>query len=129
MPNVVASPMTPWMDNELSIPESPQKRIHELIISSQRSPAPSPRFSQELRKLTKVYLSEKQSGKLQELGMDLPCAPPATPAPEMYEKYEYVPSMADIRVSTFVIEGPEDLTSKQYIAKKLLLFKTDRTNQ
>ena len=97
-----SSPMTPWVGNELSSPDSPQKHIQELTLSTQRSLAPTPRVSQEFRRLTKVYLSEKQSGKMQELGLDLPCAPPATPTPEMYEKYEYIPSMADIRVSTSV---------------------------
>ncbi len=47
-----------------------------------------------------VYQSERQSGTLQQSGLTVPCAPPATPAPEMYEQYEYIPSMGDIRVSS-----------------------------
>ena len=37
-----------------------------------------------VHKLIKVFLSEKQSGILKELGMEFPCAPPATPTPGMY---------------------------------------------
>lgn len=32
-------------------------------------------------KLTKVYLSDRQSGILKEMGFEFPCAPPATPTP------------------------------------------------
>ena len=123
MPPAVAAPaLTPWVSGDVpTAEESPRKPVREQTLgippvktaSQSLRFSHSPRFSQaprasqlpcrvsqELRKLTKVYLSEKQSGKLQELGMDIPCAPPAIPAPEMYEKYEYVPSMGDIRVST-----------------------------
>ncbi|XP_077998383.1 uncharacterized protein LOC144451424 [Glandiceps talaboti] len=47
--------------------------------------------------LTRVYLSEKQSGVMRECGGHYPCAPPATPTIELYDKYEYVPCMSDIR--------------------------------
>lgn len=38
-------------------------------------------LSEDTVKITKVFLSEKQSGVVNELGIDLPCAPPVTPMP------------------------------------------------
>lgn len=35
----------------------------------------------DISKITKIYLSEKQSGVVRDCGMDVPCAPPATPLP------------------------------------------------
>jgi hypothetical protein len=36
---------------------------------------------EELKKMKKIFLSEKQSGTIREGGMEFPCAPPATPTP------------------------------------------------
>lgn len=35
----------------------------------------------DIARITKIYLSEKQSGVVRDCGMDVPCAPPATPLP------------------------------------------------
>ncbi|KAH3790140.1 uncharacterized protein LOC127841824 isoform X1 [Dreissena polymorpha] len=51
----------------------------------------------ELKKVKKIYLSEKQSGVIKDKGMEYPCAPPTTPAPDVLRRHEYVPSMSDIR--------------------------------
>ncbi|XP_045162772.2 uncharacterized protein LOC123527412 isoform X2 [Mercenaria mercenaria] len=53
--------------------------------------------AEELKKVKKIFLSEKQSGTIRESGMEFPCAPPATPTPDLLRKHEYVPSMSDIR--------------------------------
>lgn len=37
--------------------------------------------AEEMKKVKKIYLSDKQSGTLRENGMEFPCAPPATPTP------------------------------------------------
>lgn len=36
---------------------------------------------EQLKKVKKIFLSEKQSGTIKENGMEFPCAPPATPTP------------------------------------------------
>ncbi|KAL5013382.1 hypothetical protein ScPMuIL_007652 [Solemya velum] len=56
----------------------------------------------EVARVIKIYLSEKQSGVIRDCGMEVPCAPPATPTPEQMEKYEYVPSMNDIKAQRAV---------------------------
>lgn len=56
----------------------------------------------EVAKVTKVYLSEKHSGTMKDLGMEYPCAPPATPTPDQLKKVEYVHSMNDIRAQRAV---------------------------
>lgn len=51
----------------------------------------------DIARITKIYLSEKQSGVVRDCGMDVPCAPPATPLPDPSKKVEYIPCMNDIR--------------------------------
>ncbi|KAL4221412.1 hypothetical protein ACF0H5_019670 [Mactra antiquata] len=53
--------------------------------------------AEELKKVKKVFLSDKQSGTIRENGMEFPCAPPATPTPDVMRRHEYIPSMSDIR--------------------------------
>lgn len=40
--------------------------------------------AESLKKVKKIYLSDKQSGTIKENGMEFPCAPPATPTPGIY---------------------------------------------
>ncbi len=49
-------------------------------------------------RMIKVFLSERQSNSMMEMGVEMPCAPPTTPMPDVLRKYEYIPSMGDIRV-------------------------------
>ncbi|XP_061197398.1 uncharacterized protein LOC133205574 isoform X2 [Saccostrea echinata] len=56
----------------------------------------------EIARITKIYLSEKQSGVVRDCGMEVPCAPPATPLPDPSKKVEYIPSMNDIRAQRAV---------------------------
>lgn len=37
--------------------------------------------AEELKKMKKIFLSDRQSGTIRESGMEFPCAPPATPTP------------------------------------------------
>ncbi|KAK3106668.1 hypothetical protein FSP39_024853 [Pinctada imbricata] len=53
--------------------------------------------SEEITRITKIFLSDKHSGMVKDCGMEIPMAPPATPTPEQLRKVEYVPSMNDIR--------------------------------
>lgn len=48
-------------------------------------------------KVTKIFLSDKHSGTVKDCGIEIPCAPPATPTPEQLRKVEYIPSLNDIR--------------------------------
>ncbi|GFR65741.1 hypothetical protein ElyMa_003666700 [Elysia marginata] len=48
-------------------------------------------------KTVKVFQSDQQSGVISDLGLAIPCAPPATPTAEQLRKYEYVPSLQDVR--------------------------------
>ncbi|XP_048759795.2 uncharacterized protein LOC125669368 isoform X2 [Ostrea edulis] len=64
---------------------------------------PSSRINHaEIARITKIYLSEKQSGIVKDCGMEVPCAPPATPLPDPSKKVEYIPSMNDIRAQRAV---------------------------
>ncbi|XP_002731167.1 uncharacterized protein LOC100372709 [Saccoglossus kowalevskii] len=65
--------------------------------------------------VTRVYLSQKQSGVIKECGNVYPCAPPATPTVEQQQKYEYVPCMSDIRSQRAV---KSRLTDMQMVEKK-----------
>ncbi|XP_071840436.1 uncharacterized protein [Apostichopus japonicus] len=57
-------------------------------------------------KLRKIFQSEKQSGYITQCGRMLPCAPPTSPTPLVLDRYEIVPSLAD-------------LTSQQSIKQRL----------
>ncbi|GFO42473.1 small vasohibin-binding protein [Plakobranchus ocellatus] len=48
-------------------------------------------------KTIKVFQSDQQSGMINDLGMAVPCAPPATPTAEQLRRFEYVPSLQDVR--------------------------------
>ncbi|XP_052083009.1 uncharacterized protein LOC127720464 [Mytilus californianus] len=53
--------------------------------------------SDSANKVTKIYLSDKHSGTVKDCGIEIPCAPPATPTAEQLRKVEYIPSLTDIR--------------------------------
>ena len=53
---------------------SPYGILHQRPERPQREP-------EVIKRFTKVYLSDKQSKNLKELGMEFPMAPPATPLP------------------------------------------------
>lgn len=54
----------------------------ETLQTSRSFVCPPGRINQvEISRITKIYLSEKQSGVVRDCGMDIPCAPPATPLP------------------------------------------------
>ena len=59
---------------------------------------------EEPPRLTKVYLSERQSGMLTELGIDLPCAPPATPMPGQYIKFTYYLAIFKPRILSWALK-------------------------
>ncbi|ELT94353.1 hypothetical protein CAPTEDRAFT_221287 [Capitella teleta] len=71
----------------------------------------------EVIRLTKVFLSDKQSGMLKELGLEVPCAPPATPMPVLQEQYEYIASLNDIR-SQRALKTQLDLMEKEVKQKE-----------
>ena len=45
---------------------------------------------EELKKVKKIFLSDRQSGNIKESGMEYPCAPPATPNPGICTVSHYV---------------------------------------
>ncbi|KAK7093399.1 uncharacterized protein [Littorina saxatilis] len=57
----------------------------------------SPLVNSMERRVTKVYLSQKQSAPVKDCGVLVPGAPPATPTPDHLKQYEYVPSLTDIK--------------------------------
>ncbi|XP_022100000.1 uncharacterized protein LOC110984285 [Acanthaster planci] len=97
---------------------------HPIIYASRVSPRiPGPgglgngsREQDNLSRVTRVYLSDKQSGNLRECGSILPCAPPCTPTPQMMQKYQYIPSMMDLRSQRAVrdrLSGMEQKAKKK----------------
>ena len=60
-------------------------------------------------KVTKIFLSEKQSSSIKDCGKMIPCAPPVTPMPEMLNNVEFVPSLSDLRVSANQSNPPSDV--------------------
>lgn len=64
----------------------------------------------------KIYLSEKQSGVISDAGTMYPCAPPATPTAEQARKYNYVPSLHDIRAQRSFRQRLQFIESK--VSKK-----------
>lgn len=49
-------------------------------------------------RITRIFLSEKQSSSMRDNGGKLfPCPPPCSPTPEMLKNVEYVPSLSDLR--------------------------------
>nr|XP_054769038.1 uncharacterized protein LOC129276671 [Lytechinus pictus] len=55
------------------------------------------RSSESEHSMKKVFLSEKQSSMLKDGGKCVPCAPPTSPTPHQLEKFEYIPSLTDLR--------------------------------
>ncbi|XP_050413241.1 uncharacterized protein LOC126827762 [Patella vulgata] len=49
-----------------------------------------------IKRITKIYQSQSQSGTVEVCGVDLPCAPPATPTPEQLKYHQYIPSLNDV---------------------------------
>ncbi|XP_078616106.1 uncharacterized protein LOC144884576 [Branchiostoma floridae x Branchiostoma japonicum] len=90
---------------------------------------PSPRRPStngaEGEKMTRIFLSEKQSGMMKDCGVFLPCAPPATPSKEQMERYEFVPSMTDVRAKREVQARLQlmDKAAKQKKAKQMEIAK------
>ncbi|XP_033641866.1 uncharacterized protein LOC117302165 [Asterias rubens] len=86
----------------------------------------------DVSKVTKVFLSEKQSGNLRELGCILPCAPPGTPTPQMLQNYQYIPSMTDLRSQRTVRErlsGMEEKVKKKVQQQRDEARKTEQQLQ
>jgi hypothetical protein len=74
----------PQMTNNFMVKtDSSVKTSHSENIQSAKSFVyPSSRVNHaEIARITKIYLSEKQSGVVKDCGMEVPCAPPATPLP------------------------------------------------
>ncbi|XP_066296247.1 uncharacterized protein [Branchiostoma lanceolatum] len=90
---------------------------------------PSPRRPStngaEGEKPVRIFLSEKQSGMMKDCGVFLPCAPPATPSKEQMERYEFVPSMTDVRAKREVQARLQlmDKAAKQKKAKQMEIAK------
>ncbi|XP_005094013.1 uncharacterized protein LOC101856722 [Aplysia californica] len=109
--NVKKSQDKSKLHNTLSSHQKPSfasKSLNAAIVEYSRKNASYPEVTLHKKKtsnsidedsvrLTKVYLSEKQSGHISDSGTTYPCAPPATPTAEQMKKYEYVPSLHDIR--------------------------------
>ncbi|XP_046559249.1 uncharacterized protein LOC124268255 [Haliotis rubra] len=67
-----------------------------------------------LQRVTKVYLSEKHSGVIKDEGLEMPCAPPATPTAEQLRRYEYVPSLTDVRSQRAVRQKLQVMERKEH---------------
>ncbi|XP_078697218.1 uncharacterized protein LOC144925169 [Branchiostoma floridae x Branchiostoma belcheri] len=126
-----------------SAQEKPDKRYAGMaggFLSARRAEAPmfSPRRADLLpsprrpstngaegEKPTRIFLSEKQSGMMKDCGVFLPCAPPATPSKEQMERYEFVPSMTDVRAKREVQARLQlmDKAAKQRKAKQMEIAK------
>ena len=87
---------------KVSDASSSLKSSVESVTHTPRTSFKAPEISEDFGRVTKVYLSERQSDFVKINGVDVPCAPPATPTPEQLRRYEYVPSMFDIRVSRWL---------------------------
>ncbi|KAL3861928.1 hypothetical protein ACJMK2_007939 [Sinanodonta woodiana] len=86
----------------------------------------------EASRIRKVFLSEKQSGSIKESGLEIPCAPPVTPMPDMLKKYEYIPSMNDIRAQRAVklkLQTMENHTRQRSEKKKEEYAKVEKQQQ
>ncbi|XP_013399190.2 uncharacterized protein LOC106165526 [Lingula anatina] len=90
-------------------------------MQSGNTPAGSPRRSvneNQLNKVVKIYLSEKQSENIVEAGGVVPCAPPASPTPEHLLSHKYVPSMSD-NVAQRAMKGRLEVLEKKQKKKEL----------
>ncbi|XP_074646184.1 uncharacterized protein LOC141902382 [Tubulanus polymorphus] len=78
----------------------------------------------------KVYMSDKQSGVINVCGMDHPCAPPSTPTPFISKKYEYIPSMTDVKAQRSLkakLENIEKQEKKKFHKQKEEKLKLEST--
>ncbi|XP_019922882.2 axoneme-associated protein mst101(2) isoform X1 [Magallana gigas] len=90
----------PQMTNNFMVKSDVKERTsgQDSLQSSKSFVYPPSRVNHtDISRITKIYLSEKQSGVVRDCGMDVPCAPPATPLPDPSKKVEYIPCMNDIR--------------------------------
>ena len=103
--HVGSTPRTRENKSETGMP-TPRMVLEQAVTVYGNGPQLSVRLSRpkgtESEHLTKkVFLSEKQSNALKDCGKLMPCAPPTSPTPEQMQKFEYVPSLGDLRVSEF----------------------------
>lgn len=63
-------------------------------------------------KTVKVFQSDQQSGVISDLGLTIPCAPPATPTAEQLRRFEYVPSLQDVRAQRAFRQRLQAMESK-----------------
>lgn len=74
----------PQMTNNFMVKSDVKERTsgQDSLQSSKSFVYPPSRVNHtDISRITKIYLSEKQSGVVRDCGMDVPCAPPATPLP------------------------------------------------
>ncbi|PVD36668.1 hypothetical protein C0Q70_03654 [Pomacea canaliculata] len=66
-----------------------------------------------LKKVTTVFLSEKQSQYMKDGGILMPSAPPATPTPEHLQQFHYVPSLTDIKAQRIMRQRLDEVKKKE----------------
>ncbi|XP_038061613.1 uncharacterized protein LOC119732246 [Patiria miniata] len=129
------SPQGALLMSKVSL-EGPDPVIYASRVSP-RIPGPSgpgggSRDQGNMSRVTRVYLSEKQSGNLRECGLILPCAPPGTPTPQMLQRYQYIPSMMDLRSQRAVrdrLSGMEQKAKKKQQQQREEARKTEQQLQ
>ncbi|KAK7486048.1 hypothetical protein BaRGS_00022657 [Batillaria attramentaria] len=100
----------------------------KLVRSSDLSSSKTTSSIEGNSKITKVFLSEKQSKSLRECGVLVPGAPPATPTPEYRQKFDIIPSLAQ-RHMRQRLEGisKSDQTLKKLEKKREEQMKLEKT--
>ncbi|ESO88836.1 hypothetical protein LOTGIDRAFT_234412 [Lottia gigantea] len=109
-------------DNNLRTSSAP--RIGRVNFSdvvcqiSSSSPTTSPSKSTVandayMKKVTKIYQSQCQSGTVVVCGVEVPCAPPATPTPEQMKYHQYIPSLNDVMAQRTVKLRLEKIEKKE----------------
>ncbi|KAK6176552.1 hypothetical protein SNE40_014815 [Patella caerulea] len=66
-----------------------------------------------IKRITKIYQSQTQSGTVEVCGVDLPCAPPATPTPEQLKYHQYIPSLNDVMAQRAIKLRLEKIEKKE----------------
>lgn len=114
MSNTIRFTLSQGLANAISsVPSRSETTVRISYDSSSNSG--SPRVAPiVMQKVTKVYLSDRQSVSVMMNGMEVPCAPPVTPTPEHLLTHEYVPSMSDIRSQRAVITRLKILENNQH---------------
>ena len=80
-------PNPPLCARSMSVPKfetSPRKLSESIQIFCTGNTSRETNWNQQLplpQRTTKIYLSDRQSNNMQELGQQFPCPPPCTPAP------------------------------------------------